>query len=49
MRVWLEILRERHPGVTWLAVPIDDDRQIRLSTCAPPPVRNLLEPERTPS
>ena len=22
MRVWLEILRERHPGVTWL--PLED-------------------------
>jgi len=22
MRAWLEILRERHPGVTWL--PLDD-------------------------
>jgi hypothetical protein len=28
MRAWLEILRERHPGVTWLPLedgPLNDD------------------------
>ena len=25
-RAWLDILRERHPGVTWIAVEQADDR-----------------------
>lgn len=25
MRAWIEILEERHPGLTWVAVPVDPD------------------------
>jgi hypothetical protein len=29
MRVWLEILREKHPGVTWVAaVDASDERSL---------------------
>jgi hypothetical protein len=40
MRVWLELLREKHPGVRWLAVEPDtetarrDARQRRLAAAA---------------
>lgn len=27
MRVWLQILRERHPGTTWLPAANDDSDQ----------------------
>ena len=27
MRAWLEILRQRHPNVTWIAVQEDESRE----------------------
>jgi hypothetical protein len=41
MRAWLEILRQRHPGVTWIpAETVEDDDQ--------PERQDLKRPPSTP-
>jgi hypothetical protein len=37
MRAWLEILRERHPGVAW--IPTSDERSSSPSVSTPEPDR----------
>jgi hypothetical protein len=37
MRAWLEILRERHPGITWVPITdgsLDDDDENAVSSLA---------------